>query len=568
MRGPSRPSPARAPGVRLRVGVGVAVVLALAVSVTGWAGTASAGTASAGSAAAGKRGYIAVYRDTVADVDVKADHDEKAVGFRSRFRYYHAFKGFSAELSEGQLRQLRADATIAFVGEDRAVRAAATPALAAGERVPTGVARIAAADPLTATAGSASSVGVAVIDSGIALANPDLNAVNATTCVAGTSDAADDNGHGTHVAGVIGARNSGKGVVGVAPGTTLYAVKALDLDGYGSFSSLACAIDWVTAHAAALNIRVANLSVGSPGADDHNCGNTNADVLHRAICRATAAGVLFTVAAGNEQSDLAGSVPAAYSEVLAVTAMSDGDGKPGAAAAPTCRPGESDDAYASFSNFAVSSADIQHTIAAPGVCIESTWLGGGYVTLSGTSMAAPHVAGLAALCIGDAGGPGPCSQMSPAVLLAQLRSQAAQIGSTTPGYGFAGDARHPVTGRYYGDLPRSGWVLAPPGAPDAAVSPAVDSVSLSWTASPAGGPASSYAVYRGASSGAETLLASGLPGPIWTDTPPRGTPLYYRVLATNAAGQGPRRPSSRFPPIPSPSSTPPWAAAPLRWARP
>src|SRR5207302_5271764 len=125
-------------------------------------------------------------------------------------------------------------------------------------------------------------------------------------------------GHGTHVAGTIAARNNGAGVVGVAPATKLYAVK------------------------------VANMSLGGPGVDDGNCGNTNADALHRAICNSVAAGVTYVVAAGNSGEDFSAGVPANYDEVLTVTAVSDFDGRPGGLGSPNCLDGyaESDDAAA------------------------------------------------------------------------------------------------------------------------------------------------------------------------------------------------------------------------------
>ena len=139
-------------------------------------------------------------------------------------------------------------------------------AAAAGETAPTGVLRIGAASATQAH--QASTAAVAVIDTGIDLAHPDLNAVsgkNCTTSPQKTALARDDNGHGTHVAGTIGAENDGGGVVGVAPGTRIYAVKVLNASGQGTWSQVVCGIDWVTQKARTLNIKVANMSLAGFG---------------------------------------------------------------------------------------------------------------------------------------------------------------------------------------------------------------------------------------------------------------------------------------------------------------
>ncbi len=327
---------------------------------------------------------------------------ERAHGFRAEHRYTSSVRGFSARLSARQRDALRSDPLVASVHDDQAVRLVTPVAVSRRADVPTGVRRIGGG-------AAAASVAVAVIDTGIDLRHPALNASSGVNCIAGkrrTSPAQDDHGHGTHVAGTIGAK-PGSGVAGVAPGTKLYAVKVLDASGMGSVAQVICGIDWVTANAKRLGIAVANLSFGGPGTSDRDCGVTSGDPLHEAICRSSEAGVTYVVAAGNDGVDLAGAVPASYPEVLTVTAISDSDGRAGGdGRAPSCMAGERDDAPATFSNYATRVADLSHTVAAPGVCITSTWPGGRTNTISGTSMATPHATAVVALCISS----GRCSR--------------------------------------------------------------------------------------------------------------------------------------------------------------
>ena len=393
--------------------------------------------------------YIVVLRPT-ANVAAVARAQGRNMGFTPDHVYSHALKGYAGVLPAAAVAELRQDPQVAYITEDRVVRATATAPVAAGDSVPPGVRRIGAAT--TTAVHTASTVNVAIIDTGIDLSHPDLNAVNGKNCVRGGARANDDNGHGSHVAGTIAARNNGSGVVGVVPGTKLYAVKVLNRQGSGSTSSVICGIDWVTANASALNIKVANMSLGGGGSNDDNCGKTNNDPEHQAICRSTAAGVTYVVAAGNSGSDQAAHVPASYPEVLTVTAMTDTDGQAGASGgSPACRTGEADDRFATFSNYATTTVQSDHTIAAPGVCIRSTWKSGGYNTISGTSMATPHVAGSVALCLGTGGATGPCTGFSPAQIVQKLRSDAS-AHATSANNGFTGDPLHPVSGKYFGYL--------------------------------------------------------------------------------------------------------------------
>jgi subtilisin family serine protease len=421
------------------------VVAVLLVGVLGAAAPAAAKPA--------RDAYIVVLRDSVPSAAAAAARLERAHGFRTEHVYGHALKGFAARLGSAQLASVSADPAVAFVSPDREVRIAGQVPVLPGDSSPTGVRRIGAASATQAH--QASTAAVAVIDTGVALTHPDLNVASGKNCTTPkkTAPAADDNGHGTHVAGTIGAENDGSGVVGVAPGTRIYAVKVLNASGQGTWSQVICGIDWVTQKAGSLGIKVANMSLAGFGFADGLCGNLLGDALNRAICRSTAAGVTYVVAAGNSGQEFSTTVPAAYPEVLTVTAMSDSDGAGGAlGGAPTCRTGESDDSYASFSNFAdpTDSGGQAHMVAGPGVCIESSWLGGGYRVASGTSMATPHVTGTVALCFGSGGTPGPCAGRTPAGVIERIRSDAAAAAPSLGG--FVGDPNNPVPDRYFGPL--------------------------------------------------------------------------------------------------------------------
>jgi subtilisin len=320
------------------------------------------------------RNVIVVFYDDEPDVDRVAAEHARVYGAAVSQRYHNALKRYAATIPLARLDDIQRDPRVEFVSEDR-------PVAAVTQTLPTGVDRIDGESSSNYLSNAWSGIAVAVIDTGSGPHN-DLNVVGGKNCSTGNSFA-DGNGHGTHVAGTIGAINNNASVVGVAPGIPIYSVRVLNNAGSGSWSSVACGIDWVTANASTLNIKVANMSLGGTGTDDGDCGNTNKDALHKAICGSVAAGVTYVVAAGNSNSNLAGFVPAAYDEVLAVTAMADFNGQPGGGAAPTCRS-DVDETPADFSNFAAAgTSDTNHTIAAPGVCILSTWKNGGFNTISG-----------------------------------------------------------------------------------------------------------------------------------------------------------------------------------------
>jgi subtilisin len=330
--------------------------------------------------------YIVVLDDSANSGAVARAHAER-FGLEVSQVYQHALKGYAATMAAGVARRVASLRAVSWVERDRVVRASA-------QTMPTGINRIDADLSPTAAINGVDqrvNVDVAVIDTGIDLDHPDLNVYTAggKNCVSPLAPPDDLNGHGSHVAGTIGALDNAAGVVGVAPGARVWPVKVLSDAGVGLTSQIVCGIDHVTANAS--QIEVANMSLGGGGSDDGNCGYSNNDSEHRAICAAVNAGVTFAVAAGNDHEDAANSVPAAYDEVITVSALADFNGQPGGGAPSTCRS-DQDDTFANFSNYG---ADVD--IIAPGVCILSTSMLGGYATLSGTSMASPHVAGGAAL---------------------------------------------------------------------------------------------------------------------------------------------------------------------------
>jgi subtilisin family serine protease len=393
--------------VPLGVAMHRSVVVATAVA---WCAASALPVAAAGRPMARTR-YIVTVRASAADPDIFAARVADRFGGAVRHVYRAAVRGFAAELPRSAAVALAADPDVAGVTPDG-------PLAAAGQVIPTGMRRIHGDLAASSAPGSSDApridVDVAVLDSGIDARHPDLNVVGGTDCTGG-SGFDDRYGHGSHTAGIIGALNNTIGVVGVAPGARLWAVKVLDDHGDGTVSDLLCGVDWVTATRLGgrgnHGISVANLSVGGSGTDDGHCGQVDGDVLHQAICRSVAAGTTYVAAAGNDHVDASSTIPAAYPEVIAVSALADSDGRAGGSGGPpSCRPDEQDDTMASFSNYGKAV-----TLIAPGVCILSTLPvhgrgrddGDGYGVLSGTSAAAPHVAGAAALWLSKHPGAAP-----------------------------------------------------------------------------------------------------------------------------------------------------------------
>lgn len=300
----------------------------------------------------------------------------KLKGAEILHEYKHAIKGFTIKVQNDQVLDLikKNNPSISYIEPDYEVQIFT-------QTLPTGIDRIDADLSSTASGDGQNNVNVdiAIIDTGIDLKHPDLNVYKQVSFVKGAKTANDDNGHGTHVAGIAAAKDDSNGVVGVSPGARLWAVKVLNKQGSGFLSDVIKGIDYVTANAA--EIDVANMSLGC---------ECSSDALNSAISRSVAAGVTYVVAAGNNGKDAQTFSPANHPDVIAVSAIVDTDGKCGGLGTST--PYGADDTFASFSNFG-SVVDM----AAPGVNIYSTYKSGTYATLSGTSMASPHVAGAAAL---------------------------------------------------------------------------------------------------------------------------------------------------------------------------
>lgn len=272
------------------------------------------------------------------------------------------------------------------------------------ETVPHGIKRIKAD-----TGGDYSHMTVAIIDTGIDQNIPDLQVIQAIDFVNPGTTQVDDNGHGTHVAGTVAAKINGSGVVGVAPGAKLIALKVLDAEGSGWMSDIIDAIDWVTEHSD--EVDVVNMSLGGLG---------SSQMMHDSIKRSVNKGVVYVVAAGNSSMDIYGYskdyytgdnfYPASFPEVMTVSAMADTDGVSGGFG-PKTTFGDLDDTLAWFSNFSysvhpenpVTSPGAGIDVAAPGVDILSNAPGNKLVKMSGTSMASPHVAGAVARFISEYG---------------------------------------------------------------------------------------------------------------------------------------------------------------------
>jgi subtilisin family serine protease len=287
------------------------------------------------------------------------------------------------------------------------------------QETPTGVTRI-GADMAT---GTGAGVGVAIVDTGLDYTHGDLDVVSGDPCFdAFGGNCQDDNGHGTHVGGIVAALDNDQDVVGVAPGAVLYGVKVLDSTGFGSDADVIAGLDWVLYYATRVDppIRVVNMSLGD---EPRDCGAadwtpdqlSHSDppdnpVLREVLQDLTTVGITVVVAAGNDRTlEVKDTVPAGCAEVIAVASTTAVDGNSKCRFIPD--PILADTA-SFFTTDGAFSDGIGVTISAPGekqedlTCgtvqsegILSLLLGGGTTRKNGTSMASPHVAGVVALML-------------------------------------------------------------------------------------------------------------------------------------------------------------------------
>jgi subtilisin family serine protease len=338
---------------RTLIALAAAAPLTVALGVA--AGPAHAGTfvplaAVTGQVVPGQ--YIVTLKDGITGQSVAA-----AAGVTPRHSYSAALTGFAAKLSDAQLRALQRDPNVAAIEPDQVARVSATQS-----PVPSwGIDRIDQRNlPLSNSYtynANGSGVTAYVIDTGIDPTHPDFGGRAAVGYDALGGNGIDCHGHGTHVSGTIGGRAHG-----VAKGVALRGVRVLGCTGSGTFADVIEGIDWVTANSPGPS--VANMSLG---------GGFSAAV-NTATANLARSGVLVAVSAGNSSADACTQSPA--SEPTAVTTAAS----------------DRADNSASFTNHGTC-VDLY----APGVSITSTWLNGGTAVLSGTSMASPHVAGVAAL---------------------------------------------------------------------------------------------------------------------------------------------------------------------------
>ena len=345
-----------------RSGIAILLSLVLLFSLTSMAGAAIDGQQGRDNPDPGRERKIVIFNAAVGE----ADQDKIINGAGGqKIKHLPLINATAVKLNPSAEKALKNQPGVLRIDPDIVVFAQVKPVAPAPPKqdVPWGVDRI-DADKVWAD-NKGSGVKVAVIDTGIDLDHPDLaaNIKGGVNTINPARSADDDNGHGTHVAGIIAGLNNTVGVVGVAPEASLYAVKVLSKSGSGLLSDVIEGLQWCVDN----GIQVANMSLGT---------STDVKSFHDAIAVASNHMVLVAAAGNSGPGDNTVEYPAKYEGVIAVSATS------------------SNDVITTW-----SSRGPQVELAAPGAAIYSTYKGGKYATLSGTSMASPHVAGTVALII-------------------------------------------------------------------------------------------------------------------------------------------------------------------------
>jgi subtilisin family serine protease len=319
------------------------------------------------------RGTKLAYESTVKSLKSEVCEKFKSAhieGDNVKTTFGYALQGFVANLTDNQVDQLKKDPRVKSIEQDYLIALAPPPGKGGGggggsspsQETPWGITRV---------GGASSGAGQTawIIDSGIDLDHPDLNVDTGRSRTFVTSgkdsrSADDGNGHGTHVAGTVGALDNNIGVVGVAPGANLVALKVLDSRGSGQFSWTVQALDYIAANGSAGD--AVNMSLGPRS-------RYTDSAVDQATLNVAGLGINIAIAAGNSDDDASFYSPARvnHPNVYTISNMT------------------INEVLASSSNYG-SPVDY----AAPGTSILSTWKGGGYNTISGTSMASPHVCGL------------------------------------------------------------------------------------------------------------------------------------------------------------------------------
>jgi subtilisin family serine protease len=381
------------------LGFAAAAMVAVAIGAATPAAAAEGQVLYAGSADSIQDSYVVVFKDSVSalSVDSHVQASTAKYGGAVKHTYRAALHGYAATMSDRQARRLAADPAVAYVQQDRAVHITdvqPSPPSWGLDRVDQ---RNLPLDNSYTFDTTASNVTAYVIDTGIRITHQTFGG-RATwgTNTVGDGNNTDCNGHGTHVSGTIGGSQ-----YGVAKGIHLVAVKVLDCAGSGSFSGVAAGIDFVTAQHQAGQPAVGNMSLGASGTDA---------ATETAVRNAVADGVVMAIASGNSNADACNFTPARVAEAITVNAS------------------DINDARASFSNFGTCT-----DIFGPGVNITSSWMTNDTATntISGTSMATPHAAGVAALWLANHPGDTP-AQVATALINNSTLNKITNPGTGSP----------------------------------------------------------------------------------------------------------------------------------------